>query len=61
VTGQLRDASVRKPCQTYVETSIEKTGLAGVETRLLSELPFQTPTARAYAPAFRPAVLGGAM
>jgi hypothetical protein len=44
-----------------VDTSIENSGSSGVETRLLSELPFQTPTARAYAPADRPASVGGAM
>src|SRR4051812_34176138 len=54
-------ASWRKPCQTYVETSIEKTACPGVETIVLSLLPFQTPTARAYSPFARPASVGGAM
>ncbi len=45
--GHLAVASLRKPCQTKVETSIEKSGAFAVETKLLSELPFQTPTARA--------------
>jgi len=47
VSGHFFVASLRKPCQTYVETSIEKSGDRAVETRLLSELPFQTPTASA--------------
>lgn len=47
VVGHFALASVRKPCQTYVETSIEKSGARAVETRLLSEFPFQTPTASA--------------
>ena len=47
VTGHLALASLRKPCQTKVETSIEKSGARAVDTRLLSELPFHTPTARA--------------
>jgi hypothetical protein len=42
-------------------TSIEKTGLPGVETTVLSLLPFQAPTARAYSPFPRPAAVGGAM
>ena len=54
-------ASCRKPCQTNVETSIEKTGRAGVETGVLSLLPFHTPTASAYAPSSRPSSVGGAM
>src|SRR6266576_1072148 len=47
VSGHFAVASLRNPCQTNVETSIENSGDAAVETRLLSELPFQTPTARA--------------
>src|SRR5689334_15354516 len=47
VTGHFADASWRKPCQTKVDTSIEKRGRLAVETRLLSELPFHTPTASA--------------
>jgi hypothetical protein len=42
-------------------TSTEKTGFSGVETTVLSELPFHTPTASAYSPASRPAAVGGAM
>src|SRR3954453_9936034 len=61
VSGHLAVASLRKPCQTYVATSIENRGDRAVETRLLSELPFQTPTASAYAPSLRPASVGGAM
>src|SRR3954469_16688462 len=61
VSGHFAVASLRKPCQTYVATSMEKSGDRAVETRLLSELPFQTPTASAYAPSFRPASVGGAM
>ena len=61
VIGHFAVASCRKPCQTKVETSIEKTGRAGVETGVLSLLPFQTPTASAYAPSFRPSSVGGAM
>jgi len=54
-------ASAMKPCQTKVDTSIEKTGFCGVETTELSELPFHTPTARACSPAARAAAAGGAM
>ena len=61
VIGQLFVASSMKPCQTYVVTSIEKTGLPGVETSELSLLPFQTPATRANCPAARPSVVGGAM
>ena len=43
-------ASWRKPRQTKVETSIENSGLSGVLTSELSELPFHTPTASAYSP-----------
>ncbi len=50
-------ASSRKPCQTYVVTSMEKTFPTGV----LSLLPAHTPTARAYAPSLRAAFDGAAM
>ena len=61
ISPHLAVASCMKPCETYVDTSIEKTGRAGVDTGVLSLFPFQTPTASAYAPSFRPASLGGAM
>jgi hypothetical protein len=37
-----------KPCHTNVLTSIENSGAWAVETSELSELPFHTPTTRAY-------------
>ena len=54
-------ASVRKPDQTYVVTSIEKTGALAVETSELSLLPFHVPTTSAYSPACRPSAVGAAM
>jgi hypothetical protein len=59
--GHFRDASWRKPSQTYVDTSIENTGLFGVDTGVLSLLPFHAPTASAYAPPARASSVGGAM
>ena len=47
VISHLALASCRKPCQTNVETSIEKTGRDGVDTGVLSLLPFHTPIASA--------------
>ena len=58
--SQPLDASWRKPRQTYVVTSMEKSGSLGVETSELSELPFQAPTASAYSPASRPPAVGAA-
>ena len=57
----LRGRLVQEALPDVVETSIEKSGRSRVETRLLSELPFQTPTARAYAPVFASRSVGGAM
>ena len=50
--------SSRKPCHTYVETSIENSGPSGVLTSELLELPFHAPTARAYSPSLRSALVG---
>src|SRR5258706_4049261 len=61
LTDQAFVASWRKPCQTYVVTSIENTGLSGVDTTVVSLLPFQAPTARANSPFCRLALVGGAM
>src|SRR5258706_13105138 len=61
LTDQAFGASWGKPCQTYDVTSIENTGLPGVDTTVLSLLPFQAPTRRANAPFYRPAVVGAAI
>jgi hypothetical protein len=49
-----------KPCHTYVDTSIEKTGRSGVETGVLSLLPFHAPATRANSPSVRPSFDGAA-
>ena len=46
-------ASWRKPCHMKVVTSIEKTGLFGVDTTVLSLFPTHAPTVRAYWPFVR--------